>query len=122
MLRKFRTIAIVFTIRILQFRSYNPSFTRLEIWFRFIFLLCTFVATVSLICKMQFTSNFKLSRFFFAVLVLFLHEKVLGRSLVSRTKMDVNFNAATNSLQWYNNTAIRFSETKFNLTCSNLST
>nr|CAG4634689.1 EOG090X03I5 [Alona affinis] len=27
------------------FRSYNPSFTRLEIWFRFIFLLLTFITT-----------------------------------------------------------------------------
>ena len=75
MLRKFRTIAIVFTIRILQFRSYNPSFTRLEIWFRFIFLLCTFVATVSLICKMQFTSNFKLSRFFLQCWFFFCMKK-----------------------------------------------
>nr|CAG4649198.1 EOG090X03I5 [Scapholeberis mucronata]SVE93522.1 EOG090X03I5 [Scapholeberis mucronata] len=27
------------------FRSYNPSFTRLEIWFRFVFLFCTFLVT-----------------------------------------------------------------------------
>nr|SVE76910.1 EOG090X03I5 [Daphnia lumholtzi] len=30
---------------IFYFRSYNPAFTRLEIWFRFVFLLSTFVAT-----------------------------------------------------------------------------
>ncbi|XP_046655342.1 transmembrane protein 181-like [Daphnia pulicaria] len=27
------------------FRSYNPAFTRLEIWFRFVFLLSTFIVT-----------------------------------------------------------------------------
>ena len=31
---------------IFQFRSYNPSFTRLEIWFRVIFLVLTFITTV----------------------------------------------------------------------------
>nr|CAG4643098.1 EOG090X03I5 [Ilyocryptus agilis] len=35
------------------FRSYNPSFTRLEIWFRFIFLLCTFFATCAYFYSMK---------------------------------------------------------------------
>ncbi|XP_013408050.1 transmembrane protein 181 isoform X2 [Lingula anatina] len=28
-----------------QFKSYNPTFTQIEIWFRFVFLLITFLAT-----------------------------------------------------------------------------
>lgn len=30
----------------LQFKTYNPAFTQIEIWFRFIFLLFTFIVTV----------------------------------------------------------------------------
>jgi hypothetical protein len=29
------------------FKTYNPEFTQIEIWFRFIFLLFTFIVTVS---------------------------------------------------------------------------
>lgn len=31
----------------LQFKTYNPAFTQIEIWFRFIYLLFTFGVTVS---------------------------------------------------------------------------
>lgn len=30
-----------------QFKTYNPDFTQIEIWFRFIFLLFSFIVTVS---------------------------------------------------------------------------
>ena len=45
-------------IFLFQFQSYNPSFTQLEIWFRFVFLVLTFLATVRhfshLVCNIGF--------------------------------------------------------------------
>jgi hypothetical protein len=38
---------VQFTNISFQFKSYNPAFTQVEIWFRFIFLLSTFAVTVS---------------------------------------------------------------------------
>lgn len=84
----------------LQFRSYNPSFTRLEIWFRFVFLLCTFIVTVSRRPSL-FLYNFGriIFRFFFPVLVLPQHEEVLGRALVAGTEMDGTSPSSAHPLQ-----------------------
>ena len=83
-----------------QFRSYNPAFTRLEIWFRFVFLLSTFIVTVSEIFVPVKVILFMETIYIciFSVLVFPLHEKVFCRQLVTGTEVDVSFDAAAYSL------------------------
>ena len=33
-----------------QWKTYNPAFSRLEIWFRFVFVVLTFIVIVSSVC------------------------------------------------------------------------
>lgn len=33
-----------------QWKTYNPAFSQLEIWFRFVFVVLTFIVTVSTVC------------------------------------------------------------------------
>lgn len=69
-----------------QFKTYNPGFTQIEIWFRFIFLTFTFIVTVG---NLDVTESVVLF-VKFLVLVPAHPSQVSHVRLVDRTEVDVH--------------------------------
>lgn len=125
-----RWIGWIFTVTVLslflsfsQWKTYNPTFSQVEIWFRFVFVVLTFAVTV----RTQFTSHVWLAMnstwlldgwcvsetwqevlpviyiFFLTVLVSVctLIEKVFHEGLGNRTEVDVHPATIAATLQWW---------------------
>jgi hypothetical protein len=81
------------------FKTYNPEFTQIEIWFRFIFLLFTFIVTVGFFFVWEPLLTPILLILLFSVLVCAHFTQTFGTRLVDRTEMDVSFVAIAGVLQ-----------------------
>lgn len=99
-----------------QWKTYNPTFSQVEIWFRFVFVVLTFMVTVraqitfQILISMNFTwpvfqSDQNGLTFFFSlrvpVFVCTLPEKVFYEGLGHRTEVDVYPAPFAAALQWW---------------------